>query len=149
MKKLPLLLAEPNSLLRQTVALTAGAIRIGPIFQASTLRMARKMVLDQPFGAIIVPLCWDDDQDIAPMLEFIAQLRSGDSSSARTVPVFVTATACNREEAASLADLNVRRVLIKPFKARVLIEALAELSLTAIDPAAPIHTRSESMLRAG
>jgi CheY-like chemotaxis protein len=149
MNKFPLLLAEPNSLLRQTVALTAGSIRIGPIFQASTLRMARKMVLDQPFAAIIVPRCWDDDPDIATMLEFIAQLRAGDSSSSPNVPVFVTARACSLEEAESLADLNVRRVLIKPFKARVLIEALAELSFTATEPGTRIRTHSDLLLQVG
>jgi hypothetical protein len=135
MNKFPLLLAEPNSLLRQTVALTAGSIRIGPIFQASTLRMARKMVLDQPFAAIIVPRCWDDDPDIA--------------TSSPNVPVFVTARACSLEEAESLADLNVRRVLIKPFKARVLIEALAELSFTATEPGTRIRTHSDLLLQVG
>lgn len=128
MKKLPLLLAEPISLIRQTVALTAGSIRIGPVLQASTLGMAQKMVLDQPFAGIIVSLNWDDDPSMGAVLEFIAALRSGGTLCAPTVPVFVTASTCSAEQAKELVNLDVQRVLIKPFKARLLIDALAELA---------------------
>ena len=149
MKKLPLLLAEPNALLRQTVALTAGSIRIGPVFQASTLRMAQKMVNERAFAAIIVPLCWDDDAAIEPVIDFIEALRSGDTLCPASVPVFVTASSCSLEEATVLAALTVQRVLIKPFKARLLIEVLAELSRSAVDANAPESESSQLQLQAG
>lgn len=145
MKKLPLLLAKPNSLMRQTVVLTAGSIQIGPVFQASTLRMAHRMVLEQPFAAIIVPLCWDDETTIGPVLEFIAAVRSGSTRCASTVPIFVTASACSIDEAQGLAALHVQRILLKPFKARLLIEALAELSRPAqISPSTSPHLMAMS-----
>lgn len=137
MTELPILLAEPHSLMRQTVALTASSICRRPIFEASSLRMVRKMVIEQSFAAIIVPLCWDDDPSIYPTLELIMAIRSAGTLCTPTVPVFITAHTCSLDEANMLADIDVKRVLIKPFKARLLIEALAELSLASNSPISP------------
>ncbi len=123
--KLPLLLAEPNALLRQTVALTAQSIQVGPVLQAASLHLAQRMMAEQAFAAVILPLDSDETDGSKGMLELIQKLRSGATRSASSVPIFVTATVCNRSDAELLAAAGIQRMLIKPFKARLLLEALA------------------------
>lgn len=126
---LSVLLFEPQSLLRQTVALTLRSIGIGPVYQAASVQMAQRMVNDQPFGAVIVSLDGDEvSSSAAQAIELINAIRSGNTPSEESLPVVVTTTACNRAVLENLSDLGVRKILIKPFKARLLIDAMTEIA---------------------
>jgi DNA-binding NarL/FixJ family response regulator len=131
MQTLRLLLNEPSALMRQTVALTAGSVGVGPVFQAATARAAQELLQQHVFGAVILSLdpgpddIGDAGHDAMRLLEM---LRAGQTQSPRDLGVVVTASACSRAQVDALMTLGVDRVLLKPFKARLLIEALTELS---------------------
>ena len=139
--RLPILLLEPNALLRQTVALTAISIGVGSVWQASNVKAAADMLETQSFSGAVVALdaldASDDcHQDALPLIESI---RSGTTASAAGIPVYVVVNACSQTLLAKLGPLDVKRVLIKPFRARILIEALASLlaeSAKAVHPSA-------------
>jgi DNA-binding NarL/FixJ family response regulator len=139
---LPVLLLEPSALLRQTVALTAISIGVGSVWQASNIRAAMDMVKTQPFSGAVVALDATDDRhhDALPLIESI---RSGMTASPAGIPVYVVVNECSQSLMARLGPLDVERVLIKPFRARVLIEALASLfaeSAKAVHPSAYEHS---------
>jgi DNA-binding NarL/FixJ family response regulator len=124
---LPILLLEPNALLRQTVALTAISVGVGPVCQASTIKAAKVLLETQPFSGAVVTVdgtdgCHDD------ALTAIESIRNGMTASSADISVYVVVDACSQSLVARLSSLRVQRVLIKPFKARVLIEALANVS---------------------
>jgi hypothetical protein len=135
--RLPVLLLEPSALLRQTVALTAISIGVGSVWQASNIGSAAAMLQTQPFsGAVVAVDATDDCRHHA--LPLIESIRSGMTASAADIPVYVVVHACSQSLMTSLGPLDVARVLIKPFRARVLIEALASLfaeSAQAVLPA--------------
>ncbi len=131
MQRLPLLLTEPSALMRQTVALTVGSVGIGPVFQAATVRAARDLLQQRAFGVVLLSLdaaAEDEFQDSRGTMQLLAMLRAGETTSRADIGVVVTATACSRAQIEELMALGVDRVLLKPFKARLLIETLTELS---------------------
>lgn len=123
---LPLLLLEPSALLRQTVALTAISIGAGSVWQASNVREAQELLQARQFGGAVMAV--DEDEDSAGVLQLIQAIRGGKAASAADMPVYVLASACSRSLLEKLHPLEVQRVLIKPFRARLLIEALSSIS---------------------
>lgn len=124
---LPIMLFEPSALLRQTVALTAISIGAGAIRQASQLTVARALLATQPFAGVVMTVdATQDDNDSA--LQIIESLRAGRLASSADTPVYVLVNACSESLLEKIFPLNVQRILIKPFKARVLIEALAGIA---------------------
>ncbi len=130
---LPILLVEPNALIRQTVALTAASLALGPVQQATSLQAGQRMMQEQNFSSVILPLHADGDEDGVELFAQLYALRAGATLSGENIPVYVTASACSREEVEQLLALRVQRVLIKPFKTRTLIDVLSEV---AVVPAA-------------
>ena len=126
--KLPILLVESNALVRQAVALTAASLSLGPVSQAASIQGALRLMQSQPFAAAILPLQSDGDEDGRQFFELLDALRAGSTQSDQAIAVFVTAAACSKEEVGQMMAAKVRRILIKPFKARTLIDVLAEIS---------------------
>ena len=136
MQPLPLLLSEPGALMRQTVALTVGSVGVGPVFQAATVRAAQELMQQRVFGALILSLDpgTDEDDDGSAAIGLLTMLRAGETLSPRELSVVVTASSCSRERIEALKALGVDRVLLKPFKARLLIETLTGLSERTAEP---------------
>lgn len=132
---LPILLVEPNGLIRQTVALTAASLALGSVQQATSLATGQRMMQEHKFSAVILPLHADDDEDGVQLFAQVYGLRSGETLCDENIPVYITASVCSQEEIEQLLALQVRRVLIKPFKARTLIDVLSEVAATSEDSA--------------
>ena len=130
---LPILLVEPNALTRQTVALTAASLALGPVHQATSMLVAQRMMQEQKFSAAILPLHSDGDEDGVKFFSQMDALRAGTTRSGEATPVYVTASVCSRDEVERLALLKVQRVLIKPFKTRTLIDVLGEVATSSAD----------------
>lgn len=126
-RSLPVLLLEPSALLRQTVALTAISIGAGSVWQASNVREAQELLQSRQFAGAVVAVDEGDDSTDG-VLRMIETLRGGTLASAADMPVYVLASACSRALLEKLYPLDIQRVLIKPFKARLLIEALSSIS---------------------
>lgn len=145
---LPILLVEPNALIRQTVALTAASLALGPVQQASSLQASQRMMQEQNFSSVILPLHADGDQDGVQLFAQLYALRAGATLSNENIPVYVTASICSREEVEQLLALQVQRMLIKPFKTRTLIDVLSEVaaaSSAAIERAAGTGESGDSV----
>jgi len=126
-RHLPVLLLEPSALLRQTVALTAISIGTGTVWQASNVREAQELLQSRRFAGAVVAV--DEGNDSTDgVLRMIEAIRGGKLASAADMPVYVLASACSRTLLEKLYPLDIQRVLIKPFRARLLIEALSSIS---------------------
>lgn len=139
-RHLPILLLEPSALLRQTVALTAISIGAGSVWQASNTRTAQEMLKTQRFAGVVVAIDARDDCD-DDALSMIESIRAGKLASPADIPVYLLVDSCSESLLARLSPLNIQRILIKPFKARVLIETLSSIFSSsakggAVDPIA-------------
>lgn len=129
---LPVLIFEPQALLRQTVALTSSAIGVGPIYQAATLDAASRHLMQRGFAAAIISLdAVESDTHRAQAIGLIQDLREGRTPSLKSLHVLVTVSSCDRVTLQTLQSLGVHRILLKPFKARLLIDALTALSASS------------------
>lgn len=132
--RLPIMLLEPSALLRQTVALTAISIGVGTVWQAANVRAAEEMLVRQPFAGAVIALD-ANGEDSEDSLSVIESIRDHRTASDDGIPVCVLVDGCDQALLQKLNALNVQRVLIKPFKARILIEVLSSMA-TAVPAAA-------------
>lgn len=124
---LPIMLLEPSALLRQTVALTAISIGLGSVWQAANVKAAQEMLEKRPFAGAVVavdPAAAADESS----LSVLESIRNRKTASAVGIPVCVLVDACDQALLGKLRALEVQRILIKPFKARALIEVLSDMA---------------------
>lgn len=57
----------------------------------------------------------------------MARVRNGDTTCARDIPIAVTAAACATPLAMRLKQLEVRRLLLRPFKVQGVLDAIVPL----------------------
>ncbi|GAB2844646.1 hypothetical protein GCM10027277_10640 [Pseudoduganella ginsengisoli] len=119
------LLVEPQAMLRRTVALTARSLGLAHIHEAASMALARQILRQRPFDGAIIAI---DDDGAAHDLALLDQVRGGDSASPPQIPIAVMAGNCTGEQLTQLKERQVARVIVKPFRARVLLEALASLA---------------------
>jgi len=127
-----LLLVEPQFLLRRTVSAVARDMRLADPKEATTIEQAASLLATRSFDALFLSL---DEEDAA--LELMSRVRNGDTHCARDVPMAVTAAACGTTLALRLKQLEVRRLLLRPFKVKGVLDAIAALRLPAPEFAPP------------
>lgn len=121
-----LLLVEPQFLLRRTVAAVARDMRLAHPKEVTTIEQAGTLVSLYAFDALFLSL---DDE--AGALELMSRVRNGDTRCARGVPIAVMAGACDTALALRLKLLEVRRLLLRPFKVKGVLDAIVALRETA------------------
>ena len=119
------LLVEPQAVLRRTVALTARSLGLAQIHEAASMALARQILRQRPFDGAIIAI---DDGGPGHDLHLLDQVRGGDSASPPQIPIAVMADNCTGEQLVQLQQRHVARVIVKPFRARVLLDALATLA---------------------
>jgi len=124
------LLVEPQAMLRRTVALTARSLGMAQIHEAASIALARQILRQRPFDGAIIAV---DDGDAVHDLGLLDQVRGGDSASSPHMPIAVMADNCTGEQLAQLKQRQVARVIVKPFRAKILLEALASLARQKTD----------------
>jgi hypothetical protein len=117
-----LLLVEPQFLLRRTVAAVARDMRLANPKEITTIEQAVSLLSLQAFDALFLSL---DEESAA--LELMTRVRNGDTRCTSDVPIAVTAAACSTELALRLKDLDVRRLVLRPFKVKGVLDAIAAL----------------------
>lgn len=118
-----LLLLEPQFVLRRTVSVMARDLGLAEVQEATNATAAEKLLFERRFNALLIAL--DDDGE---SLDLLRRLRAGNTSQAPDLPVAATASACDIELATRLKQLDVSRLLLKPFKVRSMLEAISALS---------------------
>jgi len=126
-----LLLVESQFLLRRTVAAVARDMRLAHPREVTAIEHADSLVAICRFDALFLSL---DEEEAA--LALMARVRSGHTKCPRDIPIAVTAAACATPLALRLKELEVRRLLLRPFKVKGVLDAIAALRIPAPERAA-------------
>ena len=117
-----LLLVEPQLLIRRTVAAVARELRLAHPKELTTIEQAGALMSFQACDALFFPL----DEEAAA-LELMSRVRNGDTKCRADVPMAVTAAHCSTPLALRLKHLDVLRLLLRPFKVKAVLDAIAAL----------------------
>lgn len=134
-KPLQMLLVEPEALLRRTVSLTARTLGLGQIHEAASAAMAERMLREQNFHGAVIAINCDRPEGCGYDLALLDQVRYGMSASARDIPIAIMADNATAELMRELRQRQVSRVILKPFRARVLLDAFAAFDTADKAPA--------------
>ncbi len=123
------LLIEQSLVMRQTIALTAGSLRIGEVHQSGSVALALPMLESTPFDGIVMAVDQDGEETArASDYALLARIRDGRTASKANLPIVVLTAACDASFVSTMRALNIERILVKPFRARTLLEALAGMA---------------------
>jgi CheY-like chemotaxis protein len=128
--ELNMLLVEPETLLRRTVALTARSLGMAHIHEAASTVSARELLREQRFDGAVISIDASGGHD----LSLLDQLRQGRTISKSGIPVAVLASRCDGQLLESLRDLGVNRVILKPFRVRALLDTFSALETAHAPP---------------
>jgi DNA-binding response OmpR family regulator len=121
----PILLLEPSSLTASIIVSTARQLNLPTVRQVSSVRTAQQHLMAQGFSGVIVSL--DEANEVVALLE---QVRDARFTVDAQVPVAVTTAQVDASTAVKMKALQVRRVLLKPFKVREVIATIGLLKDT-------------------
>jgi CheY-like chemotaxis protein len=119
-----MLLVEPEPMLRRTVALTARSLGLAQIEEAGNNALARQLLSQQKFDGAVIDIECGDAYDLA----LLDQVRQGRSISKSGIPIAVLASRVDPPLLQALRERGVSRIIVKPFRARVLLDAFAALA---------------------
>jgi DNA-binding NarL/FixJ family response regulator len=120
---LSMLLHEPHSLVRTTVASVARSMDFALVQDTSIPSTVSQWLRQTPFDVVVLAL-----DETPEALEWIKRLRHGGTASPPQAEVVVTTSHVNEGLIHELRELGVRRVLVKPFKVKVFLETLMALA---------------------
>lgn len=118
-----LLLVEPDFLLRRTVGGVVRSLALAQVQEAASLEHARRLLAEHRFDALLLAL---DAEHQA--LQLLMDLRSGRLRSDAATPVAVTAGAADAGLAVQLKALDVKRLLLKPFRGKDMVQTVRQLA---------------------
>lgn len=117
-----LLLVEPQFVMRRTVSTMAREMGLADVQEATSPAMAERLLFERRYDALLIAL--DDEGEALALLQ---RLRAGEVSHPPDVLIAATASACDVELALRLKELDVCRLLLKPFKVRGMLEVISAL----------------------
>lgn len=117
------LLIEPDNTVRGTVASVCRDLGIAKVHQAISVAAGEQWLkTGRPQGVVLSM----SEGDAA--LALMERVRAGEFAGGADLPVVTMAHACTQELAEQLKALQVRRLLLHPFKLRDVIETIEQLS---------------------
>jgi DNA-binding NarL/FixJ family response regulator len=125
-QRMQMLLLEPDPLLRRTVVLTARSIGLAQVHEASSDGIARRMLMERAYAGAVLALDFGDRKYDQYDLTLLDQIRDGQSACRPDMPIAVLLDHCHPPFLQELRQRAVRRVILKPFRARVLLETFNE-----------------------
>jgi CheY-like chemotaxis protein len=126
---LHMLLVEPETLLRRTVSLTARSLGLGQVHEAASIEAARRLLEQRGFdGAVIAVDCVEHEGQRRYDMTLVEQVRQGLTLSAAEMPIAIMAEQATPELVKELQGRHISRLILKPFRAKVLLEAIADFS---------------------
>lgn len=122
-----ILLMEPETLLRRTVALTARGLGLGQVHEAASNEAALRLLRSRTFhGAVIAVECLGSGGERRYDLGMVDRLR-GDAAAGHAMPIAIMAEQATPGLLAELRDRQISRVILKPFRAKVLLETIESM----------------------
>jgi CheY-like chemotaxis protein len=128
---LNMLLVEEQSLLRKTVSMTARSMGLGTVHEAATMQAAERMLRERAFQGAVISIDCGVHGDCYYNLDLLDKVRNGMSASAATIPIAVMVDQATADLMRELRDRHVNRVILKPFRARILLEAFESFGTAA------------------
>lgn len=129
--RLPMLLLEADALLRRTVVLTARSLGLAEIHEASSNAIAARLLRERPLRGAIIALDLGDRRLDQYDLTLIDLIRHDDAITHRAMPIAVMLERCDAALAEELRRREVNRVILKPFRARTLLDTFSEFRTLA------------------
>ncbi|MFS2003217.1 response regulator [Duganella sp. CT11-25] len=124
-KNLDMLLVEEQSLLRKTVSLTARSLGLGTVHEAATVEAAECMLRERSFHGAVISLDCGLASGCEYNLSLLDKVRNGGSASVPTIPIAVMVDRATTDLLRELRERRVSRVILRPFRAKVLLDAFA------------------------
>jgi DNA-binding NarL/FixJ family response regulator len=118
-----LLLVEPHFVTRRTVVSVAQTIDGIEVKESPGVDSAEQLLNFKAFDGFVIAL-----NDQAEALDMIARIRRGQTPSAANASVAVTSEQCDVGTIEKLRELEVRRLLLKPFKVKTILETISAFS---------------------
>ncbi|HEU4776678.1 MAG TPA: response regulator [Telluria sp.] len=128
-----MLLVEPVTLLRRTVSLTARTMNVARVHEAASCAQAVRLLKEQVFDGAVIAI--EPGAGQAELLALLDRVRGGDSLSKAGIPIAVMLEHCDAAMLAALQARGVSRILLKPFKARNLLDTFS-VFVTPLPPQA-------------
>ena len=125
LRQLNMLLVEPETLLRRTVSLTARTLGMGEIHEAASAEAAQRLLRSLPFHGAVIAIDCNGPEDCPYDLTLLDQIRAGDSASPANLPIAILAENATSQLLRELNQRNVDRLILKPFRARLLLDAFS------------------------
>lgn len=116
------LLIEPNGLVRGTVSSVCRDLQIARVRQESSVASAELWLREGTLHGLLLSLAEGD-----AALDLLSRLREGAFRCDANLPVAAMATSVDAALAERLKTLEVRRLLLQPFKLREVILTLERL----------------------
>lgn len=124
-RHLNMLLVEEQTLLRRTVSLTARSLGLGTIHEAASMSSAERLLRDNAFHGAVIAIDCGVAERYSYNLALVDQVRSGLSASAPTIPIAVMVDHATSDMLDALRERQVSRLILKPFRAKVLLDTFA------------------------
>ncbi|MET0265823.1 MAG: response regulator [Duganella sp.] len=127
-KMLNMLLVEEQPLLRKTVSMTARSLGMGTVHEAATAEAAEKLLRERSFQGAVISLECGAFGGAEHNFTLLDRVRGGMSASAATIPIAVMVDRPTTELLQELRNREISRVIVKPFRAKVLLDTFASFA---------------------
>lgn len=124
-KDMNMLLVEEQTLLRRTVSLTARSLGMGTIHEAASMEAAERLLRERSFQGAVISIDCGTIPGCEYNLALLDRMRHGMYASDSAIPIAVLAEHATTKLLQDLRERNVNRVILKPFRAKVLLDAFA------------------------
>lgn len=118
-----LLLVDPHSLFRRTLALVARELHVADIAEAASLDVARQRLEHDQYDGLLL-----DVGDGLGSLALMQRLRDGQLCSPAGIPVALMAERMDLAMLEMFKPLRPSRIMLKPFKVKTALEVVAQLA---------------------
>lgn len=121
------LLIEPDGLVRGTVASVCRELQLVRLQQATSIAQGEKWMQSNAEHGLLLSLA---ERNAA--LALLTRLRAGDLKCEANIPVAVMVHAADAGLVATLKELDVRRLLLQPFRLRDVVHTVEQLWSAAV-----------------
>ncbi len=138
------LVVDGHSLFRRTVALVARQLQIAEVHECSSHEAAQRLLEHRPMDGLLL-----DIGEGLQALALVQSVRAGGLRCPAQMPIALTAEACDLATAQLYRDLDIRRIMLKPFKVKTALEVIQDLARPAPTAAARPGAASSNSRDAG
>lgn len=122
-RNLDMLLVEEQPLLRKTVSMTARTLGLATVHEAASVAAAERMLRERAFQGAVISIDCGAEPGCYYNFALLDKVRNGMSASAATMPIAVMVDQATADLMQELRSRHVHRVILKPFRAKILVEA--------------------------